>query len=37
LEKKAEQVLPGSKGVWGKREGLGGGDMAPTMYAHINK
>jgi hypothetical protein len=25
LEIKAEQVLPGSKWVWGKREGVGAG------------
>jgi hypothetical protein len=39
LEKRAEQVLPGSKGVEGEREGLGGRgrEMAQTMYAHVNK
>jgi hypothetical protein len=30
LEKRAEQVLPGSKGGQG-------GEMAQTMYAHVNK
>jgi hypothetical protein len=35
LEKRAEQVLPGSEG----KEGWGGqgGEMAQTMYAHVNK
>jgi hypothetical protein len=33
LEIRAEQVLPGSKGVG---EGQGG-EMAQTMYAHLNK
>jgi hypothetical protein len=38
LEKREEQVLPGSKGV----EGEGGdrkqaGEMAQTMYVHMNK
>jgi hypothetical protein len=40
LEKRAEQVLPGSKkGVRvGERGGGGqGGEMAQTMYAHMNK
>jgi hypothetical protein len=38
LEKRAEQVLPGSEGVRG--EGAGGGqrrEMVQTMYAHMNK
>jgi hypothetical protein len=39
LEKRTEQVLPGSKEAWG---GEGGGreqegEMAQTMYAHMNK
>jgi hypothetical protein len=41
LEKRAEWVLPGSKGVGAEREGVGGvcagGEMAQTMYAHMNK
>jgi hypothetical protein len=40
LEKKAEQFLPGSKGVGEKREGEEGGqrgEMAQTLYAHMNK
>jgi hypothetical protein len=38
LEKRAEQVLPGSKGSRGKKEGVGqGGEMAETMYALMNK
>jgi hypothetical protein len=32
LEKRAEQVLPGSEGSGGE-----GGEMAQTMYAHMNK
>jgi hypothetical protein len=38
LEIRAEQVLPGSEGVWG--EGGGGGqglEIIQTMYAHVNK
>jgi hypothetical protein len=38
LEKRAEQVLPGSEGVRG--EGVGWeqkAEMAPTMYSHMNK
>jgi hypothetical protein len=39
LEKKAEQVLPGSE--WGQEEREGvegrGEEMAPTMYAHMKK
>jgi hypothetical protein len=30
LEKRAEEVLPGSKEGWG-------GEMAQTMYSHMNK
>jgi hypothetical protein len=39
LEKRAEQVLPGSEGLWrGEGGGRGqGGEMAQTMYAHVNK
>jgi hypothetical protein len=40
LEKRAEQVLSGSEGRWGDREGMGEGaegEMAQTMYAHMNK
>jgi hypothetical protein len=39
LEKRAEQILPGSKGD-GRGEGGGGvqeGEMAQTMYADMNK
>jgi hypothetical protein len=36
LEKMAEQVLPGSEGVGGRGKGQGG-EMAQTMYAHMNK
>jgi hypothetical protein len=32
LEKRAEQVLPGSEGVGGQ-----GGEMAQAMYTHMNK
>jgi hypothetical protein len=38
LEKRAKQVLPGSEG--GGRRGRGWGEwgeMAQTMYAHLNK
>jgi hypothetical protein len=35
-EKRAEQVLPGSKGGWGEGRGQGG-EMAQTMYAYMNK
>jgi hypothetical protein len=34
LEKSAEQVLPGSRRVGVGRQG---GEMAQTMYAHMNK
>jgi hypothetical protein len=39
LEIRAEQVLPGSEGAWGgEREGGGhGGEMAQSMYAHVNE
>jgi hypothetical protein len=41
LEKKPDQVLPGSEGFRGEREGAGdrgqGGEMAQTMYVHMNK
>jgi hypothetical protein len=38
LEKRAEQVLPGSEGDGGKRRGWGaGGEMTQTVYAHMNK
>jgi hypothetical protein len=38
LEKRAEQVLPGSKGIRGRVMGLRVGvEMAQTMYAHVNK
>jgi hypothetical protein len=38
LEKKVEQVLPGSKGV-GRERGGGGaeGEIAQIMYAHMKK
>jgi hypothetical protein len=37
--KRAEQVLPGSKGGGGEREGGRGQgvEMAPTAYAHMSK
>jgi hypothetical protein len=40
LEIRAEQVLHGSEGGGEKREGTRrglGGEMAQTMYAHVNK
>jgi hypothetical protein len=38
LEKRVEQVLPGSEVGGRKREGQRqGGEMAQTMYAHMNK
>jgi hypothetical protein len=39
LEKRAEQVLPGSDGGWDKGKGSGGRgrEMAQTIYAHMNK
>jgi hypothetical protein len=37
LEKRAEQVLSGSEGGAGKEWGREGGEMAQTMYAHMNK
>jgi hypothetical protein len=38
LEKRAGPVLSGSEGDGEKRGGPGGqrGEMAPTMYAHMN-
>jgi hypothetical protein len=35
LEKRAEQVLPGSKGVRGGWVGVEG-EMTQTMYVHMN-
>jgi hypothetical protein len=34
-----EPVLPGSEEAGGERKGVGGqgGEMAQTMYAHVNK
>jgi hypothetical protein len=38
LEKRAEQVLPGSEQGGKRRRGCGQGkEMAQTMYAHVNK
>jgi hypothetical protein len=44
LEVGAKQFLPGNEGLWGeggdggKGEGGGkGGEMAQTLYAHMNK
>jgi hypothetical protein len=37
LEKKAKQVLPGSEWEVGERGRVQGGEMAQTMYAHLNK
>jgi hypothetical protein len=39
LEKRAEQALPGREESGSKREGVEwqGGEMAQTMYAHMNK
>jgi hypothetical protein len=37
LEKRAEQVLPGSEGVKGKGKGRGQEEeMTQTMYTHMN-
>jgi hypothetical protein len=38
LEKRAEQVLPGSEGGWGRKEGKGGQgeEMIQTMYVLMN-
>jgi hypothetical protein len=36
LEKKEEQVLPGSEGLGGKKWKIGG-EMAQTMYTHVTK
>jgi hypothetical protein len=37
LEKRAEQVLPGSERGWGQREGVGGsgGEKCPKHCMHI--
>jgi hypothetical protein len=38
LEKRAKQVLPGSKVGWGEGgDRKQGGEMNQTMYAHMNK
>jgi hypothetical protein len=39
LEIRAKQFLPGSEGVGGEMEGVGGneGEMTQTFYAHMNK
>jgi hypothetical protein len=37
LEKRAEQVLPGSEGGGGRGKGWGQGEMAQTMYTYMNK
>jgi hypothetical protein len=40
LKQRAEQVLPGIEGVGRRGRGRGagdGGEMAQTMYAHMNK
>jgi hypothetical protein len=38
LEVRAEQVLPGRRGVGGENGGKGQwGEMTQTMYAHVNK
>jgi hypothetical protein len=38
LEKRAEQILPGSEGNVEEREGMGArGRNGQTMYAHMNK
>jgi hypothetical protein len=39
LEKRAQQVLPGSEGFGEKKEEaeLGGGEMVQNMYAYMNK
>jgi hypothetical protein len=37
LEKKAEQVMPGSEGGIGRRWRRQGGEMVQTMYARVNK
>jgi hypothetical protein len=37
LEKKAEQALPRSEAGGEGRGGGEGGEMPPTMYAHMNK
>jgi hypothetical protein len=37
MEKRAEQVLPGSLGGGEEGRGEQGGEMTQTMYAHVNK
>jgi hypothetical protein len=39
LEKRAEQILPGREGVGREKKRMRGqgGEMAQTMYAHMNK
>jgi hypothetical protein len=37
LKIRAEQVLPGSRGWRGERAGRWGGEMAQTIYVHVNK
>jgi hypothetical protein len=37
LEKRVEQVLPGSEVVGKGKGGEQHGEMAKTMYAHMNK
>jgi hypothetical protein len=38
LEKRAEQILPGSEGGGGRERGQGaGGRNGQTMYVHLNK
>jgi hypothetical protein len=38
LEKRAEEVLPGSEGGGGEKDGVeAGGEMVQTMYPHMNK
>jgi hypothetical protein len=37
LEKRAEQVLPGSEGYVGRKRVVDSGEIAQTMYAHMNK
>jgi hypothetical protein len=37
IGQEAEQVLPGSKGDWGKKVEQGEEGRDGTMYAHMNK
>jgi hypothetical protein len=39
LEKKAEQILPGSEGIWGGGRGWRGWErmVAQIMHTHMNK